>query len=416
MSGPERHDNRPEEDGDWYTISYRTIYLTIGALLLVVAGVAYLRYGRPAAPAAPSPTAVVSTSARFTSIVGNVKVKAVGTFEWVAAERQTSLRKSDLVRTGPGSTAEITFFDGSVVHVRPDSLITIEETSEDPTTKRRRVAWHVSSGEVNLQTFRRGVPGSATEVSTPTVKSTLAEMSTASIRVAEAGDSSFRVFRGSGRLETTSGQRVQLAANEALSVDATGKAGEKVVLPDAPAPLTPGDGEVLAFRDPAVGRTRLTWKPVAAARGYRLMLDIDSSFNRPLVDRRGIPQPVQELRGLDEGRYFWRVAALDAAGNEGAFSPLGRFNVTRATVGGADAGPPLEIDMLDVRTSIVQIKGRTEPGATVTVNGQRIDVQQDGSFNEFVSLGRLGRQTLVIRAIGLNGGTAEQRRTVEASY
>ena len=38
-------------------------------------------------------------------------------------------------------TAEITFFDGTVVHVRPDSLITIEDTSEDFATKRRRVAW-----------------------------------------------------------------------------------------------------------------------------------------------------------------------------------------------------------------------------------------------------------------------------------
>ena len=66
------------------------------------------------------------------------------------------LRKSDLVRTGPGAAAEITFFDGTVVHVRPDSLITIEETSEDPNTKRRRVAWHISSGEVNFQTRRTG--------------------------------------------------------------------------------------------------------------------------------------------------------------------------------------------------------------------------------------------------------------------
>jgi hypothetical protein len=416
MSGSDRHDSRPDEDGDWFTISYRSIYLSIGILLLIVAGGLYLRFGRSADSPPPAPAAAVPTTARFSAIVGNVKVKAVGTFEWVGAERQTALRKSDLVRTGPGSTAEITFFDGSIVHVRPDSLITIEETLEDPATKRRRVAWHVSSGEVNLQTFRHGAPGAAAEVSTPTVKGTVAEMTTASIRVAEAGDSSFRLFQGSGRVETRTGQSVQLAANEALTVDAAGKAGEKVTLPEAPAPLTPGDGEVLAYRDPASGRTRLTWKPVAAARGYRLMLDIDSSFNRPLVDRRGIPQTAQELRGLDEGRYFWRVAALDAAGNESAFSALGRFNVTRATAGRTDAGPPLEIGMLDVRANIVQIKGRTEPGATVTVNGQRIDVQPDGSFNEFLSLGRLGRQTLLVRAVGLNGAVAEQRRTVEASY
>jgi hypothetical protein len=416
MSGPDRHDIRPDEDGDWFTISYRSIYLFVGFVLLLVLGGLYLRY-RPAPVATPTPAATtVSNTARFSAIVGNVKVKAVGTFEWVAADSRTVLRKSDLVRTGPGSTAEIAFFDGSIVHVRPDSLITIEETFEDPATKRRRVAWHVSSGEINLQTFRHGAPGSAAEVSTPTVKGTLAEMSTASIRVAEAGDSSFRVFQGSGRVETRTGQSVQLAANEALSVDAAGKVGAKVTLPESPTPLAPGDGEAFAYRDPGASRTRLAWKPVAAARGYRLMLDIDSSFNRPLVDRRGIPQTSQELRGLEEGRYFWRVAAIDAAGNEGAFSPLGRFNITRATAGGADAGPPLEIALVEVRADIVQIKGRTEPGATVTVNGQRIDVQPDGSFNEFLSLGRLGRQTLVVRAVGLNGGVAEQRRTVEAVY
>jgi hypothetical protein len=241
-------------------------------------------------------------------------------------------------------------------------------------------------------------------------------MSTASVRVAEAGDSSFRVFEGAGQLETRSGQSVQLSANEALRVDAAGKAGEKVALPASPSPLAPGDGEVMAYRDPAASRTRLAWKPVAAARGYRLVLDIDSSFNRPLVDRRGIPQAFQELRGLEEGRYFWRVAALDAAGNEGAFSSFARFNVTRAAAGGPETVPPLEIDALDVRTNIVQLKGRTEPGATVTVNGQRVDVQPDGSFNEFLSLARLGRQTLVLRAVGLNGGVAEQRRTVEARY
>ena len=55
-------------------------------------------------------------------------------------------------------------------------------------------------------------------------------------------------------------------------------------------------------------------------------------------------------------------------------------------------------------------------GGNVETHGQRIDVQRDGSFNEFISLGRLGRQTLVVRAVGLNGGVAELRRTVEASY
>src|SRR5262245_2166280 len=153
---------------DWFTITYRSIYIAVGALLALAAGGFYV-YHVMTAPVPPpqveAPTPAVTT-ARFTSIEGSVKVKTVGTFEWVTADRSMVLRKSDLVRTGPGAAAEITFFDGTVVHVRPDSLITIEETSEDPSTKARKVAWHISSGEVNFQTLRKNVPGSATEVST----------------------------------------------------------------------------------------------------------------------------------------------------------------------------------------------------------------------------------------------------------
>jgi hypothetical protein len=60
----------------------------------------------------------------------------------------------------------------------------------------------------------------------------------------------------------------------------------------------------------------------------------------------------------------------------------------------------------------VQVKGRTEAGASVTVNGQRVGVQGDGSFNEFITLEKVGRQDVVIRAAGLNGGTSELKRSV----
>ena len=78
--------------------------------------------------------------------------------------------------------------------------------------------------------------------------------------------------------------------------------------------------------------------------------------------------------------------------------------------------PPLFIDPLDVRSNIVQVKGRTEPGATVTVNGQRVDVQEDGSFNEFITLQEPGKQLVIIRSTGINGGVNEQKRTVIVAY
>jgi FecR protein len=405
------------DDLDWFTVSYRSIYLTVGALLLlVVGGYLYLRQEQAPAPPPPPPVSASLTTARFTSIDGSVKVKAVGTFEWVTADRNMVLKRADLVRTGPGAAAEITFFDGTVVHVRPDSLITIEQTTEDPTTKQRRVAWHISSGEVNFQTVRRSVGQGTTEVSTPTVRGTVGSDASASVRVAPSGDSDIRMFRGSSRLQTTSGQKVELTSNEALKVDAAGQAGPKLTLPGVPVLVRPPHQSELAAADPVRAITLLEWKPVPGAVAYHLMLDFSPSFNRPLIDRRGIQDTSQDVRGLDAGKYYWRVAALDKAGNEGAFSDFSRFTLTKSERMPAAAPPPLTIDSLDVRGNIVQIKGRSEPGATVSVNGQRLEVQADGSFNEFITLEGLGKQTLLVRAVGLNGGVTEQRRSITAAF
>ncbi len=415
---PDRKPSRTDDDIlDWFTISYRTIYIAIGVLVVGAAG-AFYYYMHRAAPPAPVATGapLQTTTASFKSIEGSVKVKTVGTFEWVAADTTMMLRRSDLVRTGPGSTAEVKFFDGTIVHVRPDSLITIEETSEDPSTKRRRVAWHISSGEVNFQTARKNVPGSATEISTPTVRATAGELTGGGIRVAQSGDSDFRIYQGSSRLETKAGEKVDLAANEALKVDQAGKAGAKIVLPGIPAILAPTNGTEITYPDPARSTTLLVWKSVPGALQYHVMMDYSSYFNRPLVDSLHKDTSV-EVQGLDTGKYFWRVAAVDKEGTEGAFSDASRFTVSRPQGGASGAQPPLFIESFDVRANILQVKGRTEPGATITINGQRADVQSDGTFNEFVTLeGKAGPQTVVVRATGVNGGLSEVKRSVQVGY
>ncbi len=409
-----------DSDLDWFTVSYKTLYLISGILLLLGAGSYFAFRGRKPDPPqqVESPQSTV-TSARFTQIEGSVKVRAVGTFEWVGADTKMVLKRNDLIKTGTGSAAEVTFFDGTVVHVRPDSLITIEETSEDPSTKQRRVAWHVSSGEVNFQTVRKNVPGSATEISTPTVRGTLGENAAANIRVAEDGDSDIRLFRGTAQTQTKTGQKVDLKANEAVRVDSAGKAGNKVSLPATPILMVPPHQAEISYPDPAKYTTLFVWKTLGEVATYHLLVDSTPYFNRPSVDRKGIKDLQQEIRGLEEGKYYWKVAAADKDGVEGSFTDFWRFTVTKpkqASAGSGGVPPPLTIDMLDVRAQIVQIKGRTEPGANVVVNGQRVDVQSDGSFNEFITLEKLGRQVVAIRVTGLNGGVAEQKRTIVAAY
>jgi hypothetical protein len=134
------------------------------------------------------------------------------------------------------------------------------------------------------------------------------------------------------------------------------------------------------------------------------------------VDRRGYAETSVELRGLDAGKYYWRVAAVNKEGIEGAFADYARFSVARGGAMPAAPRPKLRLEPLEPRGFIVQIKGATDPGATVSVNNQKLDVQADGTFNEFVTLDRPGRQDVVVRAVSLNGGVSEERRSVVVGY
>jgi hypothetical protein len=118
-----------------------------------------------------------------------------------------------------------------------------------------------------------------------------------------------------------------------------------------------------------------------------------------------------ELRGLDAGSYYWKVAAIDARGAEGGFSEMWRFTLAKAPTSAATP-PLLTIETVELKGNVLHVRGRTEPGASLTLNGDRLEVQADGSFNEFVTFEGGASAPVVLKATGVKGGTAEQRRRV----
>jgi hypothetical protein len=396
---------------DWFTVSYRSLYMVAGAVVLLGAAGAWWFFDSreqapPLAEETPAPT---QTSARFVSLEGSVQVKFSGTLQWMSADRGMVLNKADLVRTGSSSSAEVRFFDGTMFQIRSDSLVTIEETSEDPRSRQRRVSARIQSGEVNFQAPRRSVPGTTT-ISTPTVRTEASGESAGNILVQESGDSGIRVFKGNVRAESKSGQAVTLDANTAVRVDAEGKVGPKVVLPEVPVLLAPPHQADISYADPSRATTLLAWRSVPGAVAYHIRLDFSSSFTRPMVDRTDWKPTSMEVRSLEAGTYYWQVAALDKDGQKGSFAEFSRFTITGG-LAPSGSPPPLAIEPLAPRGNIVQVRGSTERGATVTINGQRVDVRDDGSFDEFVTL-PAGNQTVLVRAVGLSGGAAETRRSV----
>jgi len=360
---------------------------------------------------APSPPAVhpspAGATAHLTGIEGAVKVKRRGTVEWVACQPAMEVAPGDLVMTGPHSAVEITYLDGFVVRVRPDTLLTVAPGSGGgaPATVDLR------AGTIEGDAIRGG---ERSVITTPSARwygaregggdPPLVEMQA---RPSEGTTIDQR--RGGGRVIAGSGDARVLGPRTRLTVDAQGRPLATLSLLPAPVLLSPPMATGLSYRDVAHGVTRLTWTAVPGAAAYHLLVDRGAFFLQPLVDQNGLPRTSWELSGLPEGRYYWKVSAVGANGTE-SFSDFGRFTLAQA------AGPPpsLDVDTFDRRGSVLHVAGRTDPGAILSVNGQPIEVHADGSFGEYIALPRAGTQPVTIRSISHGGEVTEQTRNLPA--
>lgn len=72
------------------------------------------------------------------------------------------------------------------------------------------------------------------------------------------------------------------------------------------------------FGSDDVPPSELRWTHAPHASAYRFQLATSADFSKPLRDER-IEATRVNIRSLPPGRYYWRVASLDAQGREGAF-------------------------------------------------------------------------------------------------
>ena len=351
--------------------------------------------------------------ARITSVAGTVRVKPNELEVWNDAVLADLLHVGDVVQTEPVSAAEISFNAGSTVRVRPDSIVYLGGSAELSTA-----AWRVESGRVN---FSAG--DQVTQIVTPTVTTTAQKNATGNIDVGVDGETGVKVFSGEAEIETQQGQRITLGENEALQVDAQGLAGEKLDLPPPPTLLSPEVKATLPFTSPPEATAELTWEAVVNGDTYHVALDYNvvqaNLLLSATLDEPGVRNTRHELQGLDVGRYFWRVAAVNEAGLEGAFSRVSFFSVQplpepepEVVDDEPDLGlPTLSLAAIEaVGAGVLHVHGRAQPGSAVTVDGYEIAIRSDGSFSEYVR--RTGQAEVVVQATGPDGQSTEQARPV----
>jgi hypothetical protein len=345
-----------------------------------------------------------------------VKAKRAAELAWNDARAQMPLYENDAVRTLDKASATISFGDRDVIEVDQNALVIIKPRPKESAGEEISLA--LLSGDL-LDTLAgkpeaeqaeaiataarareltiRKAPGSAATRPTRVLVKTLPDRS-----------ATIAAVSGDLQIRTPGGREVTVKEKMVTRVDDKGLVATPRLLPGVPALSFPADGATYAFQR-KVPRVDMRWKQAERARRYRVVVAADPSFRRILADER-VDGTTLPIRNLQPGTLYWRVRAQDADGFEGPYSEV------RKVVAVYDDQPP-RLAILSPREMFVspaprvELRGETERGARVKVNGQRVEVGADGAFATSLDL-KEGVNLITVEAVDPAGNSEYGKRLV----
>jgi Flp pilus assembly protein TadG len=404
------------------TLSYSTIAIIVVIVFAVVLGIVYLISPsfvvhiatRALETIAAKPSTTESPASRkeahFVNLDGTVRVKKAASSQWMRADFNTSLEKGDFVQTGSDGVARIIFADGTNYTLKPDALIVVEESREDPVTRATKVAVQVTSGAVDLATGHFETPGSTSQVSFADAVATLHEESRAVVRN-DPDKNVHEITVDSGQAAVTRGSTsIQLGQYEQVSFAAQqpGLVRSKVIAP--PSLVSPPNMELKLVQDPKSTPIEFSWTVIPEAKVYHLQISPSVMLSNFVVDKKVGGQTSLSISGLDEGTYYWMVTAIDSKGVESQPSQANKLTLVQQ-VAGSEAY--LEVTSITPHGHVEEVQGKTEPGSIVIINNEQVfSISPDGTFRGFTAFLPTGSNQITITAQDRKGNTKTIRKTV----
>lgn len=348
------------------------------------------------------------SDAQFLTVEGNVEYQKGASGEWKDADPRLPLVNGDWVRTGNRASAELIFSNGSLYTVGPDALLEIFSSVNAKTSQKSTVV-QMRVGSVEVAT----AADDTSTVRTPGTQVIVESESTTHVGVDPAKATAVVATRGAASVAPANGgPAVRLTAGEKVSSTPEGTLSPVKKLLMAPALLSPGDNQV--FQLSADLNVDLIWDERQGATGYMLQVSRSRLFSTQEINTKRTKTSAV-AKATKEGAFYWRVAAIGPDGDVGPYSTFRRFRVSG---GGSkptsDRTPPKLVMKVPfhVGGQYYTIAGTTEPGATVFINDEEVDVESTGAFQKLIALDKIGPNSIVIKAVDAAGNQTVRPQSV----
>lgn len=348
---------------------------------------------------------------RFASLTfysGSVEVQRASELRWKGAVDDMRLEAGDRVRTFSNSRAEITFDEGNILRVKPDSLIVIGDLTENVRTKVRKSSVKLLVSSIEADIKKSVVKGSQFRVEMPTAVADI-EKARFAVDIDDNQESRVRVFEGTVGIDTGT-ERIELDDRKAIMISALKKLTKPENLLPAPVLKSPRPLQRF-FTNSQSLPLHCEWSIVEGARAYRLQVATDLYFDKIVFTKENIQGTEFNVPELGGNVFFLRVAAVDARRGEGDYSEPVPVRVI------IDRLPPhLEVTKFVVLRSgasrEVLVNGQTEPFARVNVAGREVVVDDSGFFSTVVKRFSPGQEEVEIVAEDRAGNVRNLRKAV----
>ncbi|MFK7999209.1 MAG: hypothetical protein AB8H86_06410 [Polyangiales bacterium] len=344
-------------------------------------------------------TPLLPPSASIAELVGDVRVQLASTANWSQGALGQALFAGESVQTMALAGATISFESARVSTVM-EPRTTLRIPAQVPNVGRLR---HLSGrlrarvdADAGVERLEVALPPGELVLN----RSEMGDAGYVEARI-EIGEeiAEIAMLSGRGRLAVGGGPERAIDESRFVQLSMDGVIVDEGA--DLPAPaelLQPdADAEILTR-----GSVQLRWSPVASVDQYEVMV-------------RGPSEPIERQVSatharftLSSGDYEWSVRALTPLGH-GHESAHGHFHVV------LDRTPPTVTLRSPTPGQIVQegaiVAGRTEPGAVLTINGARAQVNADGSFRSTTQV-RPGLTNIVVVVRDAVGNSRTTTRSV----